>query len=86
MHELGASLTNDSIRSVASDRLESKIGRVTGQIAPGAVGEVRLPYQGGTETFNAYAWDDGEVIEVGAQVVVVDRVGPRSVKVSRFSY
>jgi hypothetical protein len=71
---------------VAGDRLESKIGRVTGRIEPDAVGEVRLPYNGGTETFNAYAWDEGEVIEVGAEIVVVDRVGPRTVKVSRFSY
>jgi hypothetical protein len=67
-----------------SDRVESKIGRVTGRIAPGTIGEVRLPYNGGTETFNAYAWDDGQVIEVGTEIVVIDRVGPRTVKVSPF--
>ena len=67
-----------------SDRIESEIGRVTGRIAPGTVGEVRIPYKGGSETFHAYAWEDAEVIEVGTEVVVIERVGPRTVKVSPF--
>lgn len=75
-----------SARGFSHDRVESKVGRVTGRIAPGEIGEVRIPYGGGTETFNAYAWEDGQVIEVGAEILVIDRVGPRTVKVSPFSY
>ena len=66
------------------DRVESQIGRVTGRIAPGTIGEVRIPYQGGTETFHAYAWEEGQVIELGTEVVVIERVGPRTVKVIPF--
>ena len=69
-----------------TDAVESEIGRVTGRIAPGTIGEVRIPYKGGTETFHAYASDDGQVIEVGTEIVVIERVGPRSVKVMPFSY
>lgn len=58
-----------------SDQIESQIGRVTRRIAPGTVGEVRIPYQGGSETFHAQAWDDGQVIEVGTEIVVIERVG-----------
>ena len=65
-----------------TDRVESALGRVTARIAPGEMGEVRIPYKGGTEVFHAYAWDDGSVIEVGTEVVVIERVGPRTVKVS----
>jgi len=64
------------------DHVESEIGRVTGRVAPGVVGEVRIPYKGGTETFHAYAWDAGETIEVGTEIVVIERVGPRTVKVA----
>jgi hypothetical protein len=66
------------------DRVESAIGRVTARIAPGMIGEVRIPYQGGTETFHAYAWEDGQEIDVGTEIVVIERVGPRSVKVFPF--
>jgi hypothetical protein len=69
-----------------SDRVESKIGRVTGRIAPGTIGEVRIPYSGGTETFNAHSFDEGEVIEVGTEIIVVDRVGPRTVKVTPYPH
>jgi hypothetical protein len=66
--------------------VESAIGRVTGRIAPGTLGEVRIPFGGGTETFHAYAWEDDQVIEVGTEIVVVESVGPRTVKVSPFEY
>jgi hypothetical protein len=66
-----------------SDVVESAIGRVTARIAPGTIGEVRIPYQGGTETFHAYAWDEGDVIDVGSEIVVIERIGPRTVKVTR---
>jgi hypothetical protein len=66
------------------DHVESEIGRVTARIAPGVIGEVRIPYAGGSETFHAYGWDDAETIEVGTEVVVIERIGPRTVKVSPF--
>jgi hypothetical protein len=65
-----------------SDEIEASIGRVTGRIAPGTIGEVKLAYQGGSETFHAHAWDDGRVIDVGTEIVVIERVGPRTVKVA----
>jgi hypothetical protein len=64
------------------DHVESEIGRVTGRIAPGVIGEVRIPYKGGSETFHAHAWDDAETIEVGTEIVVIERIGPRTVKVA----
>jgi hypothetical protein len=66
------------------DRVESAIGRVTARIAPGTIGEVRIPYRGGTETFHAYAWEEEQEIEVGTEIVVIERVGPRTVKVIPF--
>jgi hypothetical protein len=65
-----------------SDTVESEIGRVTAKIAPGTIGEVRIAYAGGSELFHAYAWEDDEVIGVGTEVVVIERIGPRTVKVT----
>jgi hypothetical protein len=72
--------------TVADHEVESKVGELTGRIAPGTIGEVIIPIRGGTEAFHAYAAHPDEVIEVGTQVLVVERVGPRSVKVVPFSY
>jgi hypothetical protein len=66
------------------DHVESQIGRVTARVAPGVIGEVRIPYQGGSETFHAYGWDDGDTLEVGTEIIVIERIGPRTVKVSPF--
>ena len=66
------------------DQIESEIGRVTARIAPGTIGEVRIPYKGGSETFHAYAWEEGQEIEVGTEIVVIERTGPRTVKVVPF--
>jgi hypothetical protein len=66
------------------DHVESQIGRVTARIAPGVIGEVRIPYQGGSETFYAYGWDDGQTIEVGTEIIVIERIGPRRVKVTPY--
>jgi hypothetical protein len=66
------------------DKVESEIGRVTARIAPGLIGEVRIPYGGGSETFHARAWEEGATIEIGTEVIVVERVGPRTVKVTPF--
>ena len=66
------------------DHVESQIGRVTARIAPGVAGEVRIPYAGGSEVFHAYGWDDADTLEVGTEIIVIERVGPRTVKVTPF--
>jgi hypothetical protein len=67
------------------DQIESQIGRVTARIAPGLLGEVRIPYRGGSETFHARAWDESVTLDVGEEVVVIERVGPRTVRVARLA-
>jgi hypothetical protein len=62
--------------------MEGKIGRVTGRIGPGTLGEVMVPIRGGTEAFHAYASDGDESIAVGARVVVVEYLPPRTVVVT----
>jgi hypothetical protein len=60
----------------------AKVGRVTGRVAPGQVGEVMLPVRGSAEAFYAYAHEPGSVIEAGTRVVVVEYEAPRTVRVS----
>jgi hypothetical protein len=60
----------------------SRVGRVTGRVEPGAVGEVMVAIRGGSEAFNALP-DGDETIPVGTRVVVVDYFPPRTVVVSR---
>jgi hypothetical protein len=62
-----------------------KVGRVTGAIAPGTVGEVMIPVRGGVESFYAYPADGSETIALGERVVVIDYEPPRSVTVSKFT-
>jgi hypothetical protein len=45
---------------------------------------VRIPYQGGSETFHAYGWDEADTIEVGTEIIVIERIGPRTVKVTPY--
>jgi hypothetical protein len=59
-----------------------KVGRVTGAIAPGQVGEVMVSVRGGTEAFHAYASDTTESIPSGSRVVIVEYFPPRTVTVS----
>jgi hypothetical protein len=59
-----------------------KIGRVTGTIGPGKLGEVMVPVRGGTESFNAYASDGDDTITTGTRVVVVEYFPPRTVVVT----
>ena len=68
----------------ADQTVIAKVGRVTGRIAPGTVGEVMLSIRGGSEAFNAYAIDDGTVIEVGARVIVVEQDSSRTVRVQPY--
>ena len=65
-------------------RIVGKVGRVTGGIGPGTVGEVVLPVRGGTEAFYAYAAEKGESIEAGVRIVVLEYEPPRTVVVSRY--
>jgi len=60
-----------------------KIGRVTGTIAPGHIGEVMIPVRGGSEAFHAYASDTDETMATGSRIVVVEYYPPRTVVVAR---
>jgi hypothetical protein len=62
------------------------VGRVTGLVAPGTVGEVTLPVRGGSEAFYAYPADGEEILAPGTRIVVVDYEPPRTVTVTRFTY
>jgi hypothetical protein len=59
------------------------VGRVTGRVGTGLVGEVmvHVPERQGTEAFLAYPAVPGEPMPVGSQVVVVDYQPPRTVYV-----
>jgi hypothetical protein len=59
-----------------------KIGRVTGTVAPGKLGEVMVPVRGGSESFHAYAADGDDTIPVGTRIVVVEYFAPRTVVVT----
>jgi hypothetical protein len=67
---------------VADHRVVGKIGRVTGTIAPGRLGEVMIPVRGGVEHFHARAGEAGETIAVGSRIVVIDHHPPRTVVVT----
>ena len=67
---------------MADQRMIGKVGRVTGKIAPGQVGEVMIPIRGGSEAFHAYAADAGDTIATGTRIVVVEYFPPRTVVVS----
>jgi hypothetical protein len=60
-----------------------KIGRVTGRIGPGVIGEVMVPVRGGTEAFHAYSADDDTTILTGSTIVVVEYFPPRTVIVTK---
>ena len=59
-----------------------RLGRITGRVAPGAVGEVTLQIRGGSEAFYAYASVAGAVIDKGVKVRVDDYQPPLTVFVS----
>jgi hypothetical protein len=65
--------------------LVGKIGRVTGSVAKGTVGEVMIPVGGGVEAFYAYPADETESFEPGTRVVVMDYEPPRTVTVTQLS-
>lgn len=59
-----------------------KVGRVTGRIGPGLVGEVMVEVRGGSEAFYAYPQFPDEQFAIGARVLVVEYVPPRTVYVA----
>ena len=61
--------------------LTGKIGRVTGRIGPGTIGEVMLPYLGGTMAFHAHPFDKTSVYAVGDEVLVIYFDPPQTVYV-----
>jgi membrane protein implicated in regulation of membrane protease activity len=67
---------------VADHELIGKVGRVTGTIEPGKLGEVMIPVRGGSESYFAYAADQEERIESGTRVVVLEHEAARTVIVS----
>jgi hypothetical protein len=67
---------------VADQTMVGKVGRVTGVIAPGRLGEVMVPVRGGSEAFHAYAADGDDTIATGRRVVVVEYYPPRTVVVT----
>jgi hypothetical protein len=67
---------------LADQEMIGKVGRVTGTIAPGRLGEVMIAIRGGSEAFHAYAADSSDTISPGTRVVVVEHFPPRTVVVS----
>ncbi|MEV7660469.1 hypothetical protein [Paenarthrobacter sp. NPDC089316] len=59
--------------------LTGKIGRVTGTIAPGTIGEVMLPFHGGTSAFFAHPFDKTSTFPVGEKVLVIYYEPPQTV-------
>jgi hypothetical protein len=68
--------------ALADHTMVGKVGRVTGTIAPGHLGEVMVPVRGGSEAFNAYSADADDTIATGRRVVVVEYYPPRTVVVT----
>ena len=68
---------------MADHQMIAKMGRGTGTIAPGKLGEVMVEVRGGSEAFHAYSADNDETIPVGSRIVVVEYFPPRTVVVTR---
>ncbi|MFF4585119.1 hypothetical protein ACFY30_30830 [Streptomyces sp. NPDC000345] len=64
------------------DTMVGLMGRVTGTVGPGLVGEVIVRVRGGAEHFLAYPASGTERIERGTMVTVVEYLAPRTVYVS----
>ncbi|WP_280716025.1 hypothetical protein [Kitasatospora sp. MAP5-34] len=60
------------------------VGRVTGKVGMGLVGEVlvHIPERQGTEAFLAYLATPGDPLPVGTQVLVTEYQPPRTVYVT----
>ncbi len=65
-----------------SSDIVGRIGRVSGTVGPGRLGEVMVPIRGGTEAFHARCAQADAVLPVGARIVVVEYFPPRTVLIS----
>ncbi|PYI66583.1 hypothetical protein CVV68_13520 [Arthrobacter livingstonensis] len=63
--------------------LTGRIGRVSGLVGPGTVGEVMVPFQGGSSAFHAHPYDDSSVYPVGERVLVMYFEPPQTVYVEQ---
>jgi membrane protein implicated in regulation of membrane protease activity len=70
------------VRQMVEQEMIGRIGRVTGAVTPGHLGEVMIAVRGGSEAFNAYGSDPDQTIAKGTRVVVVEYFPPRTVVVS----
>ena len=68
---------------MADHQMIGKMGRVTGTITPGRMGEVMVEVRGGSEAFHAYSADNDETIPIGSRIAVVEYFPPRTVVVTR---
>ncbi|HZZ00819.1 MAG TPA: hypothetical protein VFE36_14740 [Candidatus Baltobacteraceae bacterium] len=66
---------------MSDHRVVGKVGRVTGEIAPGHLGEVTIPIRGSSEAFLARC-DGNQTVAVGARVLVLEYLPPRTVIIS----
>jgi len=72
------------VRHMLEQDMVGRVGRVTGAISPGHLGEVMIAVRGGSEAFNAYSSDPADTIGKGTRIVVVEYFPPRTVVVSPF--
>lgn len=70
------------VRQMVEQEMIGRVGRVTGAVTPGHLGEVMIAVRGGSEAFHAYGSDPAETIGKGTRVVVVEYFPPRTVVVS----
>ena len=72
---------NRPMRRDMDRSLTGKIGRVSGMVGPGTVGEVMVPFKGGTTAFHAHPYDEATVFPVGERVLVMYFEPPQTVYV-----
>jgi len=63
--------------------LTGRIGRVSGRVGPGTIGEVMLPFRGGTSAFHAHPFDKESVFAVGDEVLVIYYDPPQTLYVDQ---
>ena len=61
--------------------LTGRIGRVSGRVGPGTLGEVMLPFRGGISAFHAHPFDKVSSFAVGEEVLVIYYEPPQTVYV-----
>ena len=68
-----------------ADEVVGRVGRLTGTVGPGRIGEVLVEVRGGTERFHAYPADGTTTIAKGSRVIVTGSRSGRAVEVAPFS-